>query len=689
MSSFRRRLQQYSLVIAAAGLALLTTVSSLPAKADTAPTSKSTPLTVSADPLPTVQIDGMVWDQVLVGNTVYAVGTFQAARPAGVPLGGAGTVQRLNILAYDIRTGVLDTRFVHSLTGAPASTKKAADAIAASPDGKRLYVGGSFSAVDGQPRAHFAAFDLTTNKLLPGFAGTSGPVYALAATNERVYVGGGFTTAGGQARHNLAAYHANGALDTSWKADVDGPNGSRVAALAIATKQNNLIVAGAFNRLAGSTYLSSGAVKLDTAAKVKWASQSSSYPIRMQITKPAPGKSLSYSAMGFSSASYDGSQVYLTGWGFLEGAKGSGVFEGRAAVSPKDGSIIWINATRGDTYDAVPIDGLLYSVGHPHKATEVGAFPDQYTQIQPLQHVAVETTTRTSKKNGKYYYSQLLHWYPKFTVGDKSGSGQAGWTITGNKDYIAIGGEFPKVEGMAQQGLVRFTTKAKAANKIGPNAYRFAGYGVSAAPANSKKESKVTVYTTSDNDNVNLTYELYRADGTKLATKTVAANWWQSKSWTYTDKNVPKGTSLQYKLVVKDPFGNSRTYADTTLIDDTDSRIKYSGSGWKSYTKRADTSPDFGRTIHRLSKNGSSMSMSFTGTSITMFTEMNNYSGVVDVSVDGGPATRVNLDLNHPKDYKKYQQATFTRSGLAPGKHTIMVKKVSGKYVYIDAFKVR
>ncbi len=686
--SFRRSIQHYSL-IAAAGFMALSAIMALPAKADTAPPSSSTPVTFAADPLPTVQVDGMVWDQVVVGNKVYAVGTFQTARPAGVPLGGAGTVTRMNILAYDIRTGVLDTTFVHSITGAPAGAKKVVDAIAASPDGKRLYVGGYFGAVDGQPRANFAAFDLTTNTLLPGFTGTSGPVFALAATNERVYVGGGFTTASGQARQNLAAYLANGSLDTSWKADVDGPAGSRVAALAIASKQNNLIVAGAFNKLAGSTYLSSGAVKLDTAAKVKWASQSASYPIRMQISAPAPGKAISYSSMGFSSASYDGSQVYLSAWGYLQGAKGSGTFEGRAAVSPKDGSIIWINATRGDTYDAVPIGGILYSVGHPHKASTIGGFPDQYTQVQPVQHVAAETTARTSKKDGKYYYSQLLHWYPKFTIGDKSGSSQAGWTIVGNSEYLAIGGEFPRVEGVAQQGLVRFATKAKAANAIGPSAYRFAGYGVAATSANSKKESKVTVYTTSDSDNVNLTYELYRADGTKLATKTLAANWWEAKSWTYTDKNVPAGTSLQYKLVVKDPFGNSRTYSDTTLIDDTDSRIKYSGSGWSAYKNRPDTSPDFGRTIHRLSKNGSSMSMSFTGTSITMFNEMNNYSGTVDVSIDGGPATRVDLNLHHPNGYKKYQQAPFTRTGLAPGKHTIKVTKVSGTYIYIDAFKVR
>ena len=40
--------------------------------------------TVSADALPTAQIgNGVVWDQAVVGNTVYVAGSFSTARPAG------------------------------------------------------------------------------------------------------------------------------------------------------------------------------------------------------------------------------------------------------------------------------------------------------------------------------------------------------------------------------------------------------------------------------------------------------------------------------------------------------------------------------------------------------------------------------------------------------------------------------
>ena len=54
------------------------------ASADSAPADPAaTPTTVSADGPPTVPINGVVWAQTTVGNTVYATGSFTRARPAG------------------------------------------------------------------------------------------------------------------------------------------------------------------------------------------------------------------------------------------------------------------------------------------------------------------------------------------------------------------------------------------------------------------------------------------------------------------------------------------------------------------------------------------------------------------------------------------------------------------------------
>ena len=98
------------------------------------------PSTVTADSLPTVQINGVVWKQVIVGNTVYAGGEFTSARPAGAAP-GTSTVPRSNLLAYDIRTGVMITSFAPTFNGR-------VNDLAVTPDGSKLIAVGTFTTVE-------------------------------------------------------------------------------------------------------------------------------------------------------------------------------------------------------------------------------------------------------------------------------------------------------------------------------------------------------------------------------------------------------------------------------------------------------------------------------------------------------------------------------------------------------------
>src|SRR4051794_31510857 len=75
-----------------------------PATADTVPpdpNNPASPPTVGAYGLPTTQIDGVAWAQVVVGNTVYVAGKYTTARPAGSPA-GSNTTPRSNLLSYDV-----------------------------------------------------------------------------------------------------------------------------------------------------------------------------------------------------------------------------------------------------------------------------------------------------------------------------------------------------------------------------------------------------------------------------------------------------------------------------------------------------------------------------------------------------------------------------------------------------------
>src|SRR3954452_15326299 len=98
----RFRMRSSWLALLALLLAMASLVLPAAARADSAPTdpaNPATPATVTADGLPTVQVNGVVWSQGVVGNTVYAAGRFTAARPAGAAAGTNQTT-RNNLLAY-------------------------------------------------------------------------------------------------------------------------------------------------------------------------------------------------------------------------------------------------------------------------------------------------------------------------------------------------------------------------------------------------------------------------------------------------------------------------------------------------------------------------------------------------------------------------------------------------------------
>jgi hypothetical protein len=193
-------------LLATAGFLLLAAVNAPRAAAADAPAAQRTANQVTADALPTVQINGVVWDQAIVGNTVYAGGQFTSARPAG-SAAGQNETPRANLLSYDITTGNLITSFAPSLNG----TVKV---LALSPDKSRLYVGGSFTTANGVQRNRIAAYSTATGQLVSTFnPNLDAQVRGITVTNTAVYVGGIFSRANGVARSRLAAFNpTNGAL---------------------------------------------------------------------------------------------------------------------------------------------------------------------------------------------------------------------------------------------------------------------------------------------------------------------------------------------------------------------------------------------------------------------------------------------------------------------------------------------
>ena len=535
----RRRspLRTLAAVAASAAFALATLGSVGPANADTRPPS-GTPATVSADPLPTWQINGVVWSQALVGNTVYVTGSFTKARPPGVAAGGAGEVNALNIFAYDVTTGNRVSSFNHSLNAQGR-------VVAASPDGSRIYVGGDFTAVDGATRGHVAAFNTGTGALENFAPSVSGQVRALAVGGSTVFIGGSYQAVGGVARKNLSAVSTTGSL-LPWKPTVD--NGF-VWSMVLVPDRTRVVVGGTFTTLNGQAASGMGALNASTGATLTWAANGA---IRNGGSNSA-----------ITALRTDGQKIYGSGYAF-----GTGNFEGTFAADPLTGNITVVNDCHGDTYDVLPVGSVLYSVGHAHDCSWIGSFPDTSPRVR-WQRALAQTITPTTVNKGPDNYgwnynglpaSTVLHWFPQLSLGSYTGQYQGAWSLAGNGSYVVMGGEFPRVNGVAQQGLVRMAVTTVAPNRVGPTYTTKPDRPVPATTASPSGSGalQVTFGTAWDYDNATLTYDLFRdGGGTPIYSTQIKTNFWTLPTRSYLDSGLPRGSVHYYQVRIRDPFGNT------------------------------------------------------------------------------------------------------------------------------------
>ena len=556
------------------------------ARADTAPAdpaNPSTPVTVSADALPTVQIDGVAWSQVVVGDAVYVAGRFSSARPAGAPAGTQETV-RNNLLAYDIRTGNLITSFAPDLNGQ-------ALVVTASPDGSRIYVGGDFTSANGQPRYRIAAYSTATGQLVPDFKPIMGSqVRAIAATGDTVYLGGGFKSVDGAARSRLAAVSATDGSLRSW-APVAGAgknyNGStavnyEVMSMVLTGNGSKVVVGGRFGTLNGQAASGIGALDAVSGATLPFA-------VNQLVTNQGDNSAI-------YSLSTDGARVYATGYDYA----GPGNLEGALAADASTGELVWMADCHGDSYSSAPIAGALYIAGHPHVCSNIGGFPEASPRLSqyalaystaPSSTTVGTATIRNRNFTGKPAPA-IAAWWPTFLPGKITGQGQAGWSVTGNSQYLAFAGEFPGVNNKAQAGLVRFAVPALAPNSIGPDSSAALTPELASF---TKGAVRVSWSTTTDRDNANLVYEVYRSDRpTTPVHRVTGASTYRLAAgrMSYVDTGLTPGASYTYRIQVSDPFGNGFTSGAATV---TAATTGSAADGPYATTVRADGAVDHWR----------------------------------------------------------------------------------------------
>jgi len=572
-------------------LAVSMVVGTPSALADPGPIQQRTAASFTADALPTVQIDGVAWSEAIVGNTVYVGGSFANARPAG-SAPGQNQTPRGNLLAFDVRTGNLITTF------APNVNAQVTD-VTASPDGSRVYIAGSFTQVDGQSRNRIAAYSTATGQLLSWAPYVDATVNALIATNSTVYVGGIFSNANGVARTRLAAFDATSGALTAWAptADLD------VHAMVFAPNTNNIVVGGAFTNLNGSPVYGVGAVDATTGNSVPWNANKT---VQSYGTGAA-----------FLSLTTDGTNVYGTAYNYY----GTGNIEGAFAADPATGNIKWIEDCHGDTYQAYPVNGYLYTVGHPHFCANLGGWPVyspwQFRHTMSFTANATGTLLHNSQSGYADLYGQpspsIVDWFPDMDEGTYTGQSQAAWSVTGNGQYLVEGGEFPTVNGVAQQGLVRFAVPSIAPKKQGPlNSGWFARPSILAT---SPTTARVAWQANVDRDDKTLTYKVIRNGDTShpVYTTTGDSEWWNRPMMGFIDSGLSPGTSYDYRLFINDGDGNTVAGDTVTVTTPTTTQSAYA----------TDVQTDGANHYWRLGESSGSTGYDWTG-----LDDLTEYSGV-------------------------------------------------------------
>jgi hypothetical protein len=527
-----------------------------------APVEQRNAATVTADTLPTVQIDsGVVWTQLIVGNTVYAGGSFSNARPANAAP-GQNLMPRSNILAYDIDTGVA-TSFAPVINGQVKS-------LAVSPDGKTLYVGGAFTQVDGQSRYNVAAFDVATGALLTKFKPAIGGSYvsSIVATSSTVYFGGLLGAAGGIVRKNFAAVSATNGAVLNWAPTSD----LQVDSMILNPTSDKVIAAGRFTLINGVSQR--GLVALDPATGAILPYDVTNTVKNGLSVVGADGKPSSNAGI-WSLASDNTGAVYGTAWNYSGGVAGN--LEGVFSVDGQSGAIRWIADCHGDHYGVYSDGKNVYSTSHAHDCSTIGAFPQNDVAPGNLRHataVTVEAKGTVGKAGGPTWaYTNwqgqpapaAVNWYPEWTTGTATGQGQAGWTVTGNGKYLLVGGEFPFVNSKRNQGIARFAVVPAGGAKQAPRLADTTWVPTATSP--SPGAVQVQIPGNWDRDDLNLTYELWQPGATApVESRSAASPFWAPPAQTFSKNGFADGSTQTFYVVAKDADGNIARSADVSVI---------------------------------------------------------------------------------------------------------------------------
>ncbi|HYT39474.1 MAG TPA: PKD domain containing protein, partial [Acidimicrobiia bacterium] len=317
---------------------------------------------VSANPSDTTPnvLDGMVTAIVPLGNRIVVGGTFSQVQEVGT---GKSVLSRHGLFAFDPATGTVDPGFVANLdVSTDPTVDRSVQAVAPSPDGRSVFVGGSFGQLNGVAVDKLVKLDGVTGAVDPGFhVSVKSAVKDIALSGSELYVAGGFTTVDNQPRGGLAAVDATtGALDANLNIPFTDPNqGSapRVETIAVSPDGTTLVAGGNFRTAGGQSRVQIAMVDLSArpARLADW--QTTNYDI--QCSEPGFD-----SQMRDVDMSPDGSWfVVVTTGGYSRFGECDAASRWETSARGSGLQPTWWDRSGGDSFTAVDVTGAAVYVG--------------------------------------------------------------------------------------------------------------------------------------------------------------------------------------------------------------------------------------------------------------------------------------------------------------------------------------
>jgi hypothetical protein len=374
--------------------------------------------------------NGQIYTVVQDQGTIYIGGKFTSLRqcPPGTNCGPGSVVQTVNVGALDATTGTAIKTFKHAVSGDKATV------FALAVAGGKLWIGGRFTHVDGEPRLNLAAIDLATNQLDPSVnhqigVDTTDRIRGMATNGSLVYAAGYFTTVDGLPRKKLAAFQLDGDLDPTWR-----PKTAGLSRTLTFDCDGNVVAGGSFRKAGGST-----------TANEERATLAIFYPVTGALDPWTPDNASipnGVNAFDLDRSCVGGDERLYVGYG---GSNAIYAFD----LDDTFGEILFATKTGGNVQTVAVRGNRIFFGGHFTQVSVNCPWVSGNENDRRTRFAIADLDGCTRNANTS---NPLDGWTPSF-----EGKFYGPWDIHTNATQIWVGGQFTDVSGVKQYFLARFT----------------------------------------------------------------------------------------------------------------------------------------------------------------------------------------------------------------------------------------